>query len=100
MTEDGGTFLEEFINSTELLPNDIRRNSELMRELDKDSTGTAKEIEAAEVGEGCVCCMICCFVFVGHMPFQLDVCLLTCHMHISTWKYILFLLCYAMSSVL
>lgn len=41
--------MEEFINSAELLPNDIRRNSELMRELDKDSADTAKEIETAEV---------------------------------------------------
>lgn len=49
MAEDGGTFLEEFINTTELLPNDIRRNSELMRELDKDSSENAAEIEAAEV---------------------------------------------------
>lgn len=48
MAEDGGTFLEEFINTTELLPNDIRRNSELMRELDKDSSENAAEIEAAE----------------------------------------------------
>jgi hypothetical protein len=49
MAEDGGTFLEEFINTTELLPNDIRRNSELMRELDRDSAENAKEIEIAEV---------------------------------------------------
>lgn len=48
MAEDGGTIIEEFINSTELLPNDIRRNSELMRELDKDMSDTVKEIEAAE----------------------------------------------------
>lgn len=49
MAEDGGTFLEDFINSTELLPNDIRRNSELIRELDKDATENAREIEEAEV---------------------------------------------------
>jgi hypothetical protein len=53
MAEDGTTFLEEFITSTELLPNDIRRNSELMRELDKDSESNAKEIEAAEVCNYC-----------------------------------------------
>ena len=56
MAEDSGTFIEDFINSTELLPNDIRRNSELMRELDKDSCDSAREIEVAEVSPAIIWC--------------------------------------------
>jgi hypothetical protein len=38
-----GTFLEDFVQSVELLPNDVRRNFELMRELDRDSTELTRE---------------------------------------------------------
>lgn len=37
------TFLEEFIQSIETLPNDVRRNFELIRELDRDSGELARE---------------------------------------------------------
>jgi hypothetical protein len=38
-----GTFLEDFVQSVELLPNDVRRNFELMRELDRDSKELTRE---------------------------------------------------------
>jgi len=37
LEQEGGTFLEDFLQSIELLPNDVRRNFDLMRELDRDS---------------------------------------------------------------
>ena len=37
------TFLEDFVQAIELLPNDLRRNFELIRELDRDSGELAKE---------------------------------------------------------
>lgn len=42
MTEEL-TFLEEFIQSIETVPNDIRRNFELIRELDRDSGEMARD---------------------------------------------------------
>lgn len=48
MADDSGTFYEEFINSTEMLPNEIRRNSELMRELDRSASEIVKEVEDTE----------------------------------------------------
>jgi hypothetical protein len=47
--QDTNTFLEEFISSTELLPTEIRRNFELMRELDRDATETTRQCEESEV---------------------------------------------------
>ena len=48
MEQDGGTYLEDFVISVELLPNDIRRNFELMRELDRDASEISREI--TEIG--------------------------------------------------
>lgn len=47
--QDGSTFLEDFIQSTELLPNDVRRNFELMRELDRDGIESSKDCKDAQV---------------------------------------------------
>jgi hypothetical protein len=47
--QDGGTFLEDFVSSTELLPNTVRRNFELMRELDRDASDATKDYLDAEV---------------------------------------------------
>lgn len=47
--DDGGTYLEDFIQSVELLPNDIRRDFELMRVLDKDCIEMRTELTKAEV---------------------------------------------------
>jgi hypothetical protein len=44
------TFLEEFVQAIELLPNDVRRNFELIRELDRDSGEMARE--CLEIGVG------------------------------------------------
>jgi hypothetical protein len=46
--QESGTFLEDFIQSIELLPNDVRRNFGLMKELDRDATDIARE--CAELG--------------------------------------------------
>lgn len=46
--EEGGTFLEDFLQSIELLPNDIRRNFDLMRELDRDSIEVIRDLGEAE----------------------------------------------------
>eukprot|EP01041_Mallomonas_annulata_P012897 gene12897-27210_t len=46
--QEGGTFLEEFLQSIELLPNDVRRNFELMRELDRDSIEAIRELTETE----------------------------------------------------
>ena len=48
-TQESSTFLEDFVNSTELLPNDVRRNFELMRELDRDGSEALRQCEEAEV---------------------------------------------------
>jgi hypothetical protein len=45
---EGSTFLEDFLSATELLPNDIRRDFELMRELDRDSKQHMTELTEAE----------------------------------------------------
>eukprot|EP01035_Chromulina_nebulosa_P021352 gene21352-27662_t len=42
--EEGGTYLEEFITALEFVPNDIRGNFELIRELDKESIELNKEL--------------------------------------------------------
>ncbi|GAB5036925.1 sgf29 tudor-like domain protein, partial [Nannochloropsis oceanica] len=36
--EESGTYLEDFLERLQPLPNDIQRSFHLMRELDKDST--------------------------------------------------------------
>lgn len=48
-TQDTNTFLEEFISSSELLPTEVRRNFELMRELDRDVTDVTRQVEEGEV---------------------------------------------------
>ena len=48
-SQESSTYLEEFISSTEILPNDIRRNFELIRELDKDSSEYIRRCDEAEV---------------------------------------------------
>jgi hypothetical protein len=45
---EGSTFLEDFLSATELLPNDIRRDFELIRELDRDSKQHMTELTEAE----------------------------------------------------
>jgi hypothetical protein len=47
--QDSATYLEEFVNATELLPNDVRRNFELIRELDRDASECIRKCEEAEV---------------------------------------------------
>lgn len=47
--QDTNTFLEEFISSSELLPTEVRRNFELMRELDRDVTEITRQVEDGEV---------------------------------------------------
>lgn len=47
--QDSNTFLEEFISSSELLPTEIRRNFELMRELDRDTSELSRQSEEGEV---------------------------------------------------
>lgn len=47
--QESATYLEEFVNATELLPNDVRRNFELIRELDRDATDCIRKCEEAEV---------------------------------------------------
>jgi hypothetical protein len=42
------TFLEEFLSSLELLPNDTRRDFELMREYDKDAMDSTRELAEME----------------------------------------------------
>jgi hypothetical protein len=43
MMEDT-TYLEEFLNSVELLPNGVRRDFELLRKHDKESIELVKEV--------------------------------------------------------
>jgi hypothetical protein len=47
--QDSSTFLEEFISSSELLPTEVRRNFELMRELDRDAIEANRQCEDGEV---------------------------------------------------
>lgn len=47
MNEDT-TYLEDFLQSVELLPNDARRDFELMREQDKESIELTKELNGLE----------------------------------------------------
>jgi hypothetical protein len=50
------TFLEEFVQAIELLPNDVRRNFELIRELDRDSGEMAREcLEIGVLLGACEC---------------------------------------------
>jgi hypothetical protein len=49
--QDSNTFLEEFVSSSELLPTEVRRNFELMRELDRDVIEANRQSEEAEVSE-------------------------------------------------
>jgi inhibitor of growth protein 4 len=42
------TYLEDFLSSIEFLPNDLRRDFELLREHDKDSCDTLRELYDCE----------------------------------------------------
>eukprot|EP01038_Epipyxis_sp_PR26KG_P017141 gene17141-23601_t len=46
--EESGTYLEDFLLSTELLPNDLRRDFELMKELDKECMELNKDLKEKE----------------------------------------------------
>ncbi|KAJ1432802.1 hypothetical protein B484DRAFT_447573 [Ochromonadaceae sp. CCMP2298] len=48
--EESGTYLEEFLLSLEMLPNDIRRDFELMKELDKECMELSRELQQLESG--------------------------------------------------
>lgn len=48
MGDVDSTYLEEFLNSVELLPNDVRRDFELMRDLDRESVELARELADLE----------------------------------------------------
>ena len=48
MNEEPTTFLEEFFNTVELLPNDMRRDFELLKELDSNSSESLRELTEAE----------------------------------------------------
>jgi hypothetical protein len=50
-SQDSSTFLEEFISSSELLPTEVRRNFELMRELDRDAIEANRQCEEGEVSD-------------------------------------------------
>jgi len=59
--EEGNTFLEDFIQSVELLPNDVRRDFELMRVLDRECTESQAELIKSEV-----CVFVCAsLIYVG-----------------------------------
>jgi hypothetical protein len=45
---DGGTYLEEYLMSLETLPNDVRRDFELMKDLDRDSIELTKDLKLME----------------------------------------------------
>ena len=45
---EGSTYLEDFLNAVELLPNDMRRDFELLKELDSNSSMNLKELTEAE----------------------------------------------------
>jgi len=42
------TYLEQFMDSIELLPNDVRRDFELMKELDRDAIDANRELIEAQ----------------------------------------------------
>ena len=46
---DNGTYYDNFLSSIELLPNDIRRDFELMKELDRESIELNKELMSLEI---------------------------------------------------
>lgn len=48
MGDVDSTYLEEFLGSVELLPNDVRRDFELMRDLDRESVELARELADLE----------------------------------------------------
>ena len=45
---EGSTFLEDFQTTVEHLPNDVRRDFELMKELDRDSAQSLRDLTEAE----------------------------------------------------
>ena len=45
---EGSTFLEDFQTAVEHLPNDVRRDFELMKELDRDSAQSLRDLTEAE----------------------------------------------------
>ena len=46
---DNGTYNDNFLSSIELLPNDFRRDFELMKELDRESFELNKELMSLEI---------------------------------------------------
>ena len=46
--DEQGNFLEDFLTSLEMVPNDMRRNFELIRELDRQSHELSQELEIME----------------------------------------------------
>ena len=48
LDSEGSTYLEDFLNAVELLPNDMRRDFELLKELDSNSSVNLKELTEAE----------------------------------------------------
>jgi hypothetical protein len=46
---DNGTYYDNFLSSIELLPNDIRRDFELMKELDRECLELNKELMSLEI---------------------------------------------------
>lgn len=46
--DESGNFLEDFLASLETVPNDMRRNFELMRELDRQSQELTQEVDILE----------------------------------------------------
>ena len=49
MANDEGTYYENFLSSVELLPNDMRRDFELMRELDRESIDFNRDLIQREM---------------------------------------------------
>lgn len=48
MAEDGGNYLEDFLTSIEMIPNDVRRDFELIRELDRQATELKEQLSKLE----------------------------------------------------
>lgn len=46
--DDPGNFLGDFLASIEMIPNDMRRNFELIRELDRQSSELSAELDSLE----------------------------------------------------
>ncbi|CAM9785104.1 unnamed protein product, partial [Ectocarpus sp. 6 AP-2014] len=44
--QEEATFVDDFMDGMTTMPNEIRRNSQLMRTLDKDAHGLSSELEA------------------------------------------------------